>query len=173
MPAGCLRGRVVVVVVGEDTPAGELGGCLVDSEPCAAGSNLVQPVPVLGVKLGVAALGPDGLAVDEEGEHGRRRLEQVARGHDQVGPLAGFERPDLVGDSEDLRRRDRDGLEATSSGRPNATAVAASKGRLRAAVSPSPELPAWEWMATSRRRRAASRGWHRRRRTGRTHAAAG
>ena len=95
----------------------------------------------------MAALGPERLAVDEEGQHGRRRLEQVARRDDQVGPLAGFERADLVGDAQDLRGVERDGLEATSSGRPKATAVAASKGRLRAAVS-SLEPPALEWIAT-------------------------
>ena len=83
----------------------ELGRSLFDSQPRPAGADLVEAAAVLGVELRVAALGAERLAVDEEGQHGRRRLEEVAGRDDQVGALAGLDRADLVGDAQDLRRR--------------------------------------------------------------------
>ena len=53
----------------------------------------------------------DRFAVDEECDHRRRRLQQVPRCDDHVGTLAGFERSHLIGDAQDLRRREGDGLE--------------------------------------------------------------
>ena len=91
--------------------AGEAGGGLFDAQPRAAGPDFVEAVAVLGIEPRVAALGAKGLAVDEESQHGRRRLEDMAGRDDQVGPLAGLDRADLVGDSQDLGRRERDGLE--------------------------------------------------------------
>ena len=66
---------------------------------------------VFGIKLRVPAFGPHRLTVDEEREHRCGRLNQVARCHDDVRPFADFERADLVGDTKDLCRCDRDGLE--------------------------------------------------------------
>ena len=59
----------------------------------------------------MAALWRQVLAVDKEGEYRRRGLEDMAGRDDQVGALASFQRPDPIGDTQNLRRSERHRLE--------------------------------------------------------------
>ena len=95
----------------------------------------------------MAAFGAKRLAVDEEGQTGCRRLEDMAGGDDQVGAFAGFERADLVGDSQDLGRGQGHGLERGLLGQ----AEGNGHGRLERQVAGGRlvvEPPDLEWMAT-------------------------
>src|SRR5205814_2295226 len=85
-------------------------GCR-DPRPGAPGADLIQPSAIPGVELRVPALGRDRLAIEEQRQARRRRLEEMAGGDHEVGALAGLERADLLGDPEDPRRGERDGLE--------------------------------------------------------------
>ena len=93
-------------------------GVDVDPERGGPGLDLGQPAFELGVEPGVAALGGQGLAGEEQALDLGGRLEDVAGGDHQVGPLADVERAELVGDAEDLGRGEGHRPDAAASGRP-------------------------------------------------------
>ena len=96
----------------------------------------------------MAALGRQGLAVDEEGEYRGRRLEDVAGRDDEVGALAGFQRPDLVGDTQNLRRGERDGLERDVLGQAERDGRGRLVGEIPAIGRPGGASPRLELIAT-------------------------
>ena len=74
---------------------------------------------------------------------GGRRLEDVAGRHDEVGSLAGFERPDLVGNAEDLRRGEGHGLEGHILGKAEGDGGGRLVGEVPARRSPRRGLRSW------------------------------
>ena len=87
------------------------GAGAIQSQGSGSGSYFLESAQIPRIELSVAALRRHVLAVDKKGEHRRRGLEDMAGRDDQVGPLAGFQRPDPIGDTQNLRRSERHRLE--------------------------------------------------------------
>src|SRR5262245_31215796 len=84
-------------------------------EPRAASCDLraakLWPRQILAIELLLPVVEPDVPAVDEDVGDRRADLERIAFRDEQVGILTWFEAAHTIGDSEDLRRVDRQRLE--------------------------------------------------------------
>ena len=93
----------------------------------------------------MAALRRDGLAIDEQEQHGASRLKDVAGRHHEVGPFANLDRAQAVGNAQDPGWRERDSLQgkilrqAKSDGRCGLVRQISSGGRCTWATGVRPD----------------------------------